>query len=261
MRTSSEPGAAASVEEDLRLALETERARWEAAAESVVRHPWGSVLLSPSLPRVFDANLLWVEGPTSAATVIDEAEHALREFAHRKLFVPDAAVAAALGQPARASGYRDDRTLYMAHRRTPDRAAEPGLAREVDRATIRAVERAALADQPWITDGELADQLLRYRDVNAAAVDARYFVAAGASACTLYTTGRVAQIEEVATLLAHRNRGLARAVVLAALDAACAAGAGLVFLAADDLDWPKELYRKLGFDLLGAVEVFTRRPG
>jgi predicted GNAT family acetyltransferase len=96
-----------------------------------------------------------------------------------------------------------------------------------------------------VTDDELADQLLRARD---------------ASACSLYSVGPVAQIEEVATLLAHRNRGLARAVVLASLESAVTAGAELVFLAADDLDWPKELYACLGFDPLGTVEAFTRPP-
>jgi hypothetical protein len=35
-------------------------------------------------------------------------------FHHRKLFVPDSQTAAALASPARAAGYRADRTVYMA---------------------------------------------------------------------------------------------------------------------------------------------------
>jgi hypothetical protein len=37
-------------------------------------------------------------------------------------------------------------------------------------------------------------------------------------------------------------------------------GADLVFLIADDADWPKQLYAKLGFDPLGRYWQFTRPP-
>jgi GNAT superfamily N-acetyltransferase len=129
----------------------------------------------------------------------------------------------------------------------PAGSEQPDLARAVGAERLRWEAAAeSVSKHPW------------------GSVPTRYFVAADdgvdASACTLYSVGSVAQIEEVATLLAHRNRGLARAVVLAALESAVTGGAELVFLAADDLDWPKELYGRLGFDRLGTVEAFTRRP-
>jgi predicted GNAT family acetyltransferase len=68
----------------------------------------------------------------------------------------------------------------------------------------------------------------------------------------------VAQIEDVATLPAFRNRGLARAVVLEAAALARASGAELVFLVADENDWPKDLYGRLGFDQIGVEHVFGR---
>ncbi len=43
-----------------------------------------------------------------------------------------------------------------------------------------------------------------------------------------------------------------------AADEARRAGAELVFLVADDEDWPKELYGKLGYDELGRVYEFLR---
>jgi ribosomal protein S18 acetylase RimI-like enzyme len=55
----------------------------------------------------------------------------------------------------------------------------------------------------------------------------------------------------VGTLHDHRGRGYAKAVVLAAIAAARKRGAEFVFLVADHDDWPKELYRRLGFDELG----------
>jgi predicted GNAT family acetyltransferase len=70
----------------------------------------------------------------------------------------------------------------------------------------------------------------------------------------------VAQIETVDTLEEYRGRGLARSLVLAATDAALAAGADLVLIVADDDDWPKELYSKLGFDPAGRFWQFTLPP-
>ena len=54
-----------------------------------------------------------------------------------------------------------------------------------------------------------------------------------------------------------RNRGHASAVVLRAAGEARAAGADLVFLWCDANDWPKELYRRLGFDEIGRYVKFT----
>jgi hypothetical protein len=40
-----------------------------------------------------------------------------------------------------------------------------------------------------------------------------------------------------------------------------AGGAGLIWIAADDNDWPKELYAKLGFRPIGRIFAFTRTGG
>jgi hypothetical protein len=44
------------------------------------------------------------------------------------------------------------------------------------------------------------------------------------------------------------------------VDAALAAGHELIFVVADDEDWPKDLYAKLGFDPVGKAWNFTRPP-
>ncbi len=70
--------------------------------------------------------------------------------------------------------------------------------------------------------------------------------------------GRQAQIEDVATLPVYRSRGLSRAVVLHAVVEARRSGAELIFLVADESDWPKELYGRLGYDAIGAEHVAGR---
>jgi GNAT superfamily N-acetyltransferase len=151
----------------------------------------------------------------------------------------------------------------MAYRRPPDRAASLDAVTEVGEAEIRALSEAGLRSDPAHFSEEAIQQLTAQKGVVAAA-GARFFavvldgtIAAG---CDLYSDAGVAQIEAVTTLAAFRNRGLARAVVLRALAAARETGAELVFLQAEYDDWPKELYRKLGFDAMGALHVFVRPP-
>jgi predicted GNAT family acetyltransferase len=80
------------------------------------------------------------------------------------------------------------------------------------------------------------------------------------SAAELYSDGRIAQIEDVATLPEHRRRGYASAVVLRVVEEALATGHDLVFLTALDDDWPKELYARLGFEEIGRSWSFLRAP-
>jgi GNAT superfamily N-acetyltransferase len=152
----------------------------------------------------------------------------------------------------------------MVLRNQRDRSPAPGLAREVDRSTLRAAEARTLAEDRYVGDEDpgVIPQLLLGRDLFADAAEVtRFFVGShdgvDASTATLFLDGGIAQIEDVATLIDHRGHGLARATVGAAVDAALAAGTHLVFLHADADDWPKELYAKLGFVPVGEAWGFT----
>ena len=72
---------------------------------------------------------------------------------------------------------------------------------------------------------------------------------------------RVAMVDEVGTLTAHRQRGLARAVVSAAVVTASEWGAELIVVPADADDWPQLLYSRLGFAPVGVQVALTLRPG
>jgi predicted GNAT family acetyltransferase len=71
----------------------------------------------------------------------------------------------------------------------------------------------------------------------------------------------VAQIEEVATLEEHRGRGYARAVVRTAIEAAQQSGHRVLIINATADDWPKEMYRRLGFEAISSLHELTRLPG
>jgi GNAT superfamily N-acetyltransferase len=55
-----------------------------------------------------------------------------------------------------------------------------------------------------------------------------------------------------------RGRGYARALVCRAEELARATGHDLIFIVADDRDWPKLLYRRLGFAQVGRIWQFHR---
>ena len=76
----------------------------------------------------------------------------------------------------------------------------------------------------------------------------------------LHSDVRVAEVDDVATLEPYRGRGYASAVVLRAVEEALAAGNELVFLVADDEDWPKQLYGRLGFEPIGCTWHLLRTP-
>ena len=78
------------------------------------------------------------------------------------------------------------------------------------------------------------------------------------SGCQLYSRGGTAQIEAVGTLEGYRDRGLASSVVKRAVAEAFRSGHDLVWILAEEDDWPKALYAKLGFNPAGRFCAFTR---
>jgi GNAT superfamily N-acetyltransferase len=226
--------------------------------------PHGVAVLTPRLPLVWQLNAIRVEDPeASAADLVAEADELLATVAHRKLVVHDEEVGARLAPPLTAQGWNAFRLLVMVRRRAPDRPSEAGLGAEVSRERGAAVLAAFRREQPLGWQEEAIRQLAGMDERFARAWSTRDFAAPpdelGCS-CRLYSDGTIAQVDEVGTLEAHRGRGYARATVLAAADAAAAEGCDPVFLLTDASDWPQHLYRKLGFDAIGAVYEFLKLP-
>jgi GNAT superfamily N-acetyltransferase len=71
----------------------------------------------------------------------------------------------------------------------------------------------------------------------------------------------VAWVEDVYTVPEARGRGYARTLVTRAAGAAVAAGHELTFIVADDEDWPKELYRDIGFRPVARSWTFHKDLG
>ena len=242
------------------------RDQLRAAAAETIAHPFGEAFLHPGLARAYVLNTLHVDAEVDADQLVAALEDLYGDgYLHRRAFVERFDTGERLAGKLSPRGWLVERDLYMVLRRPRDRAAEPGLAREVDAATHRAAEAATIREEPYGRDDEVVRQLVGMRTALAEAVPvARFFLGAvdgiDAAVTTLYSDGVVAQVEDVATLRDYRGRGLARAAVSAAIDAAVEMGHRLIFIIADDDDWPKDLYGRLGFDPIGRAWSFTR-PG
>ena len=242
--------------------------RWLEESTSTRTAPWrfGTALFHDGFPRRWDSNFLRVERPVGSTTASEldaDANAILAGFGHREFVFEEDAEGARLAAAFVEIGYAADRLVHFVLRRDPDRARSDLEVREVDASVVRPlrVETGIVSHGGMSRDD--AEMLAGFEDVLVERVGARFFAAwidgELAGCCDLYEHAGVAQIENVDTLERFRNRGVARAFLGAAIDAARPA-ADLVFLFADDADWPKQLYAKLGFDPVGYFRQFTKPP-
>lgn len=249
-----------------RLLLDFELALDAAICDEVVEEEWGRAFLTPGLPHVWDASFIALEQTgMSAVEVAALADRVLggAGFIHRTVAVCDDVDGRRLLGEGLPSGWKAERNAYMAWTTDSGRRSEIEVA-AVTPAEIASLRRTLIKESmsPGLPALErTVDELLD--------LDSRYDAPAGdlwfaapaddpAAACRLLIQGEVGQIEDVATLESARGRGLAQAVVLAALEHSRTAGHQLTFLTADADDWPLELYSKLGFRAVGEVQILRR---
>ena len=233
----------------------------DACAERIERSAHASGLFCDSIPNVYDFNFLRADEPlTVVAELVCEADELMPAFLHRKVVAERGGdtVAGAFAE----HGFAATAHVVMAHRREPDRFVDTSAVRQLGFDELLAARgEATLAD----THGspELARNLDRSKRLVMAAVPTRFFAALAdgrvAAYCELRERGGVAQIEDVNTLPRFRGRGLGRAVVQHALQDARRRNE-LVYLEALRDDWPRQLYAKLGFDVVDERHLFLK-PG
>lgn len=236
----------------------------EMAGTRTVESPFGIAMLEPSLPLRHDSNYLLVERlplGAGAAELAAEADRVLggAGLAHRAVMVFDAGLAARLEPEFRDLGWNVRRHIWMAQLREPEKSADLSVVEEVEEAELRSPRTTEILRYPWGTP-EVAQQLMDAKVLLAERATTRFFGVRAdgeiVSWADLYLAQGVGQVEDVATKEAYRSKGYATAVVLRAAEEARTAGADLVFLVADDDDWPKELYGRLGFDTVGRLTKF-----
>jgi GNAT superfamily N-acetyltransferase len=251
---------------DLERASAFEEAVREASVERRVPSPFGTGLFNDTLPRVWSLNLLRVEASDAQARELAAEAERLQGAAglqHRRVLLTDQRLGPHLEEPFTSLGWKTDAFVFMGYRRAPARSVETTMVVEVEIADLGPLhERIARETIPNV-DEETVDQIKEAQRLAAQAVDARHFavVVDGevVSSTDLYSDGRTAQVEDVMTYPEHRGHGYASAVVMRAVEEG-QRDHDFVFLIADSRDWPKELYRRLGFDSLGEKYAYTLSP-
>jgi ribosomal protein S18 acetylase RimI-like enzyme len=234
----------------------------ERLVDRVVPARHGRGLFTSSLPLVRYLNHFSVDVGACAPLeeLIGEAErlHAAEHLMHCKISIDDE-LGAELAPRFAKLGWKHEELLVMAHAGAPD--LDTSVVEEVDPAVMEPIWTEGIRSEHMDEGDEAVGQLVAAQHRRRRAVEVRYFAARAdgriASYCELFSDGKTGQIESVMTLERFRGRGLAKAVVTRAL-AESQAVHDFTFLVADAENWPKELYRKLGFEVAGSIWDFLR---
>ena len=260
-----------------------------ALAEVVEEAGPGWSARTPSLPLVHTLNRLHVPARSGAAGEIlapaDEvlalAEEHQADLGYRHVVVEDEGTARQLVASLGSAGWRVERLVLMALDAVAagalgaraSGAARAGGARELFAEPVSELtaDEAAELMRRWAAEDRLevvpgvVEQLAVYNDREGRLWSER---ALGIRqdgtpvALTKYRSNDgVAWLEDVYTVPEARGRGYARTLVTRAAGAAVAAGHGLTFIVADDEDWPKELYRDIGFRPVARSWTFHKDLG
>jgi ribosomal protein S18 acetylase RimI-like enzyme len=252
------------VNEELNRALAFMAQVDEDAATDVREWRLGTALITPELPKVWDASHFRVEDPGDGdgERIARETTDIARDagLAHCAAVFADEHIAARCRPGLESAGFEEVRFVLMALRDVPEAPRA-----EIDEVSFDDVapSRRQLTLETFHGDEALADQLRELDRRLETTVGGRWFAIRDAgevvSRAWLLERDGVGQVEDVATSRSHRGQGLARAVVSAAARASDEAGNELTFVIADDGETTPELYRKSGFEPIGHKWRFVKR--
>ncbi len=235
------------------------RANIEKVADEVRPIDAGWVVRSPSLPAVWVINHVRAALPLAFAPLVNLADEQLADSRYVQITVENQHAGPDLERTFRDAGWKTDRELLMVLTAAPDRKADTFVVTDAGEDEVLELMTR------WYAEDELArhalDQLVEYSRRESRACRDRLLGVRSSDGQLVATTklrgdGRTAQVEDVYTVPEARGRGYARALVSRAGELARAGGHDLIFIMADDDDWPKELYARIGFRPLARLWQF-----
>jgi len=260
------PAQTGKTDERFARALAFELGAHTRAAARVEELRYGRAFLQERLPHVYWANMLWVSarGGVAADELMADADRVLSGFAHRQIVVEHESLWRMLEDDFAAAGWTRDAILYMTHERPPDRMPDLAAVREVGHDDVAVAEERFLRDEPDTATPQSRREVMQHNRRIGELLGERCFATYDGDAVTGYAKLRhrdgVAQVEDVAVAPERRGAGLGRLVTSAALAAGLALEPELMFIVADEEDWPKQLYARLGFEPAGRTRGFLRPP-
>ena len=242
-------------------ALAFMRAGLAVTADAVRTIEAGLVLSTPSLPAVWAVNQLWVTAPLASNELVELADEQLAGFDYRQIAVENQLAGPDLEASLRAAGWRAERDVVMILTAGADRCTGTSIVEEPDEdEVLELIRRWYEEDEPALSGIE---QLVAYGRREARALSDRLLGVRSSDGrlvaiSKLRAVGDIAQVEDVYTVPEARGRGFARALISRAVALARETDNELIFIVADDEDWPKRLYERLGFRAVGHLWQFHR---
>ena len=219
------------------------------------------------VPNVWSRNYCWRRRtsprrrPTTSPRRRWIASWAARAFSHRKVELSDDTAGERLEPGFRALGWVSEYDVIMVAGRELDRPVDTSIVEEVSLDDLGPAWTDGWKTDPAVLGAEVMSQLVEQQAPDGRGRGHEVLRGprgrGGRELLRALVRRATAQIENVLTLSRFRKRGLARATVSKALEEARNGRHELIFLIADQRDWPKELYAKLGFDGVGRIWEFV----
>lgn len=236
----------------------------EACAERVERFDGGALLTHLRFPLLWDANHLRLSVPSDVTAEgldarLGRAEEAIG-LHHHVVIVDAEGEARRLAPGLAALGYRRDEQVTMVLRRPPDREA-PVAVEDVPLALCRPIREAMVREEPELGEAVAAQVLDHDAHVHARLGDrwmAAFQRGRPVACARVLSRGSAGQVEDVGTLREARGNGLGRSLVLGGVARLRAEGCETIAIVADGRDFPRELYGRLGFDVVSTITRFRR---
>lgn len=229
----------------------------ELAADEVTAIPEGMLARTPSLPEVWWLNGIWPDLEMSSEELVALSERHIPGAAHEQLYLDERAGGERFSSVLRDAGWEVEVELLSVLEGDADRGVDTGRVIEPQlEESLALMERWIGEDETLRLSREGVRQLVEANRRSWPLRNARRFGVRGSDGrlvgtTVLFSDERVAQVEDVYVVPEARGHGYARAMVSAAAALARDEGHDLAFIVADDDDWPKQLYAKLGFKPVG----------
>jgi GNAT superfamily N-acetyltransferase len=235
----------------------------EALTDETAEFEAGWVARTRSLPRVWTLNQLHVTVPVDAPSLMAAADRYQGDLGYRHVVVDDDRVADSLETELKAAGWVMDKEVLMSLDAPADRVVETTRVVELDEDEMIGLMRRWHVEERPESSEEGTEQVMEYtRREGRLWEEIRFGVRddRGAPVSSTKLRGRngVGWVEDVYTLPRARGGGAARELVTHASELARRRDHDFTFIMADDNDWPKTLYQKIGFRPVGWTRTFHR---
>ncbi len=221
----------------------------------------GWFVRSRSLPLVWTLNQIRIAEPATFDDAVALANRYQAGLPYRHIVVEDGPTGERLEDAFRAAGWRVDREVLMALAEPPDRDVDTRTVTVLSEEQMLALMRRWTAeDHPDISVDGL-DQLEEWsrregrlwKEQRFGIVDKK---GSPTAVTKLRSEGTTAWVEDVYTVPEAHARGYARMLLTHTTALAKSADHDLTFIIADDDDWPKGLYMRIGFRAIGGTRTF-----